>query len=121
LLLETTLILASVYNMLASDFCKPSEDDLKEFSIVGPGFWGKPFYTAFKRLSEVMATRAAHVPGTEDHARNPSPESDLSSSSQEDKEEGPSRAVLASVLDEITGFEYHPIRSTGYIIAQYAS
>ncbi|PYI03972.1 hypothetical protein BO78DRAFT_409402 [Aspergillus sclerotiicarbonarius CBS 121057] len=50
-----------------------------------------------------MATRPANVPGTLGHARNPSTGSDLSTSSNEDKQEEPSRQILSALLDSLTG------------------
>jgi hypothetical protein len=66
-------------------------------------------------------TRPANVPGTLGYARNPSPEteSDLSASSDEDKDEAVSRQLLSELLDCIINYAgYHPIRSGGleYIV-----
>lgn len=48
-----------------------------------------------------MKTRPAHVVGTIGYDRSPSPDSDLSSSSQEDKPEQAPREALHGLLEEI--------------------
>jgi hypothetical protein len=48
-----------------------------------------------------MATRPAHVVGTIGYDRRPSPDSDLSSSSQEDKPEQASREALYLLVEPI--------------------
>jgi hypothetical protein len=48
-----------------------------------------------------MATRAVHVVGTIGYDRNPSPDSDLSSSSQEDKPEQASREALLLLIEQV--------------------
>ncbi|PYI04022.1 hypothetical protein BO78DRAFT_321397 [Aspergillus sclerotiicarbonarius CBS 121057] len=60
-----------------------------------------------------MATRPANVPGTLGHARNPSTGSDLSTSSNEDKQEEPSRQILSALLDSLTGCGYPSIQYRG--------
>ena len=44
---------------LASDFLKPTEDNLKEFALKRSHFRRNPFHEAFLRISEAMTTRAA--------------------------------------------------------------
>lgn len=48
---------------LASDFLKPTEDDLKEFAVKRSQFRRNAFHQAFLRISEAMTSRAAHVLG----------------------------------------------------------
>jgi len=48
-----------------------------------------------------MATRPAHVVGTIGYDRSPSPDSDLSSSSQEDKPEQTSRDTLHALVRQV--------------------
>jgi hypothetical protein len=112
-----------VYNDLASDFLKPTEDDLKEFSVRRGQFRKNPFHYAFIRIAEAMTTRPAHVPGTLGHARNPSTASDLSTSSNEDRHEETSRQILSTFLENIVSFPgYHAIQSKGlgYSLELYA-
>jgi hypothetical protein len=58
-----SLIPLLVYMDLASDFLKPTEDDLQEFGVERSQFQRNPFHQAFLRISEAMMTRAAHVLG----------------------------------------------------------
>lgn len=103
-----------MYNDLATDLLKPTEDDLKEYSIRRGQFLTNPFYYAFARIAEAIATRPAHVPGTVGHARNPSTNSDLSASSDENRHEAPSKEILSLVLEYIIGFSrYPPLQSQG--------
>ena len=51
-----------------------------------------------------MSTHPAHVQGTLGHARNPSTASDLSTSSNEDKDEETSKQILSMLLDNIASF-----------------
>jgi len=99
--LRSFLILFSVYNELVSDITQPTEDVLKEYIVKRKQFRKNAFHQTFPRIQEAMATRPAHVPGTLAYARDPSPESDLSGSSDEDKSEEPSKQILSALLDAI--------------------
>ena len=60
----------------------------------------EPNHQVFNQLSglllaKCMATRDAHIHGTTDFNRELTPESDLSTSSAEDKNEEPSRLIFA--------------------------
>ena len=110
------LMSIGVYKELAPEFLKASEDDLKEFSLRRSQFRKNPFHQAFLRIAEAAATRPAHVPGTWGHAREPSTASDLSTSSNEDKDEETSRQIFSAILDNIASSpEYCPIISEGLI------
>ena len=103
-----------VYDDLISDLLKPTEDDLKEFSVKRSQSRKNPFHQGFLRISEAMMTRPAYVPGTLGQARNPSTSSDLSTSSNEDKDEETSRQIFSALIDNIASFPgYHPIQYKG--------
>jgi hypothetical protein len=70
-----------------------------------------------------MTTRPAHIPETLGYQRDPSPEGDISTSSNDDKDEDTSRQLLTSLLENVTDFPgYLPIQSKGlgYNIDVYA-
>ncbi|KAH0534228.1 hypothetical protein FGG08_007185 [Glutinoglossum americanum] len=90
-----------VSNTLLPKIREPSEDDLKEFLSKRGDYIGNPFGTFFIRLQSAITTGVAYIPGTTGHARNPSSTSDLSSSSNEDKDEEPSKQMLSILLDTI--------------------
>jgi len=95
--LELVLTLYPVFKARIGHLTEATEDDLKEFfrTDVKNSFGNNPFNIMFTALAEAMATRPALVPGTEELQRSPSPESDLSASSDEDKAEEASRQVLS--------------------------
>ncbi|KAI9760683.1 MAG: hypothetical protein M1840_002359 [Geoglossum simile] len=97
-----------VFNDLVQDITAPSEDDLKEFLSKRGDYFKNPFLAVFVRIQEAITTGIAHIPGTVGHARNPSSTSDLSSSSNEDKDEEPSKQILFTFLDIIIS---HPQNS----------
>ncbi|RAL00010.1 pepsin-like aspartic protease [Aspergillus ibericus CBS 121593] len=97
----------------ALDLLKPDEDCLKEFSVWESQFRKNPFCVLFGLIAEVMATRPANVPGTPGYTRNPSPGSGLSSSSNEGKQEEPSRQMFTPLLRNLTGSGYPSIQYQG--------
>ena len=104
-----------MYSRLAPDFLRASEDDLKTFSEIHSQFIGNSFWDVFYSISEAMMTRPANIPGTLEYARDPSPESDLSSSSNEDKDEEISRNLMNGILRVIFSHAgYSPIESQGF-------
>jgi hypothetical protein len=104
-----------VYSRLAPDFLRASEDDLKTFSEIHSQFIGNSFWDVFYSISEAMMTRPANIPGTLEYARDPSPESDLSSSSNEDRDEEISRNLMNGILRVIFSHAgYSPIESQGF-------
>jgi hypothetical protein len=112
-----------VYSDLASDFLEPTEDDLKEFSMRRGQFRKNPFHHTFLRIAEAMTTRPAHIPETLGYQQDPSPKGDISTSSNDDKDEDTSRQLLTSLLENVADFPgYLPIQSKGlgYNIDVYA-
>jgi hypothetical protein len=93
---------------------KASEDDLNSLSDVR--VYRK---LVSQNISDAITTRPAHVPGTTGYARDPSPTSDLSASSDEDKAEQVSRAIIADVITTIGFFNlpFIPPRGQKYNIA----
>lgn len=71
-----------------------------------------------------MSTRPGHIEGTISYQRNPSPESDLSTESEEDKNEEPSRLAFDDIMYPIVFHKsFQPVATQRYshIIRQYAS
>ena len=97
--LELVLTLCPVFKANIEDLTEATEDNLKEY------FQTKvknSFQMTFAALAEVMATRPALIPGTTGLQRSPSPESDLSASSDEDKPEEPSKQALSHFFQHPT-------------------
>lgn len=104
-----------MYSRLAPEFLRASEDDLKAFFETYDQFADNPFQDVFYSISEATVTRPANIPGTLQYARDPSPESDLSSSSNEDKDEEVSRNLMNGILRVIFLRAGHsPIESRGF-------
>ena len=95
--LELVLTLCLVFKANIKDLTEATEDDLKTYfrMEVKNRFLNNRFETTFGGLAEAMATRPALIPGTTGRQRSPSPESDLSASSDEDKPEEPSKQALS--------------------------
>lgn len=99
-----------------------SVDNLKDWGEIGVSLQRNIFFRVFKNFSQCMATRDAHVRGTTGFDRDPTPESDLSTSSAEDKPEEPSRLILSPLVDPILLHSDFPCVSSGgyqYSIASY--
>lgn len=64
-------------------------------------FLNNHFETTFAALAEAMATCPALIPGTTGIERSPSPESDISASSDEDKAKEPSKQALSHFFKAI--------------------
>jgi hypothetical protein len=77
------------------------DDHLREWTVRQKRYNKNPFHGCFSHLAEAMATRPAHVVDTIGYDRSPSPDSDLSTSSQEDKPEQTSRAALHDLIRQI--------------------
>jgi hypothetical protein len=60
-----------------------------------------PFFSLFQTLGLASTSAEAVVPGTQTHARTPSDDSDLSSSSNEDQGERLSEDILQNLLQQI--------------------
>lgn len=70
-----------------------------------------------------MTTRPAHIEGTIAYKRYPSPESDLSTESNEDQDEEPSRLAFGGIINPIVLHKsFQPIKTKHYVyvIRQYA-
>jgi hypothetical protein len=95
--------LCPVIGALIKDFTAATEDDLKEYfrTEIKTSFRNNGFNLTFSRLGEAMATRPALIPGTEGLRRSPSPLSDISASSDEDKPEESSEQVLSTFFSTI--------------------
>ena len=120
--LELVLTLCLVFKARIEDLTEATEDDLKEFfrTEIKNSFANNSFLTTFAPLAEAMATRAALIPGTEALQRSPSPGSDLSASSDEDKAEEPSNQALSQFFGTIlntTG--YSRISAGGWTLFEY--
>ena len=103
--MELVLTLCPVFKANIKDLTEATEDDLKEFfrTEVKSRFRRNCFRGTFTALAEAMATCPALIPGTIGRQRSPSPESDISASSDEDKAEESSKQALsgffAAILD----------------------
>ncbi|KZF26769.1 hypothetical protein L228DRAFT_243284 [Xylona heveae TC161] len=95
------------YSELVRAIRAPSEDDLKGSVDLLDPYSDNRFFGLFSLISEAIATRPAHIPGTQGAMRNPSPESDLSSSSAEDKDEEASRQMFFGLFNPITASLKH--------------
>ncbi|KAJ9191049.1 hypothetical protein DTO164E3_8871 [Paecilomyces variotii] len=87
-----------VFTELRTEIMKASEDTLKDWYLVASDFAHNRFVGLFADLATLMTTRPAHVEGTIAHERDPSPESDLSTESNEDQDEELSRLVFSDLL-----------------------
>ncbi|KAJ9211908.1 hypothetical protein DTO166G4_6436 [Paecilomyces variotii] len=87
-----------VFTELGTEIMKASEDTLKDWYLVASDFAHNRFVGLFADLATLMTTRPAHVEGTIAHERDPSPESDLSTESNEDQDEELSRLVFSDLL-----------------------
>ena len=107
--LELVLTLCPVFKANIEDLTEATEDDLKEFfrTEVKYSFRNNGFLMTFASLAEAMATRPALIPGTTGLQRTPSPGSDLSASSDEDKAEESSKQALSH-------FFYTLLNTSGY-------
>jgi len=84
---------------------QPTEDDLKEWNrteIHSKFFWNI-FLKLFGNLAEAMTTRPANITATSLHTGSSSL-SDLSSSSNEDKSEEPSKHMLSELFSIIIAY-----------------
>lgn len=101
--MELVLTLCPVFKANIKDLTEATEDDLKEFfrAEVKSRFRGNCFRGTFGNLAEAMATRQALIPGTIGRQRSPSPDSDISASSDEDKAEELSKQALSDFLAAI--------------------
>lgn len=64
------------------------EDDLREYrSDTATALGQNLFSDLFAKLAQAVSTQNLNIPGTEDYAKDPTPQGDLSNSSGEDKPE----------------------------------
>jgi hypothetical protein len=109
------LTISPVYQELAAEWLKPTLDVLREWVEHDKEYRRSIFFSAFDCIGKIAATRDAHVHDTTDFARNPSPTSDLSSSSSEDKDEEFSRQIFPPLFNAILLHDaYSGIASGGY-------
>ena len=99
----TNEVFRTAYRAFRKHFVLINDDDLKEWPLWKKKYCRNQFYTCFTRLAEAMATKPAHVVGSIGYCRQPSPDSDLSSSSQEDKPEQASRIALNLLVEGVLG------------------
>lgn len=72
---------------LETEVTYASIDDLKEFPRCKSTMQRNLFYSLFKAISDTITTRPAHVEGTTSYNRDRTPNSEVSSESNEDKSE----------------------------------
>jgi hypothetical protein len=77
------------------------DDKVKEAVLASDELSDNPFFTQFKALGLASTSAEAVVPGTQTHARTPSEDSDLSSSSAEDHDERLSEDIVQPLLHQI--------------------
>jgi hypothetical protein len=112
---KMSLILFLAYVDLVSQLRGASLDDLKEFGTKDRVLQHNIFFGTFRHLAKCIATRDAHVHGTIDFNREPTPESYLSTSLAEDKDEEPSRLAIAFFVEPILLHNNFPgVCSGGY-------
>lgn len=97
----TNEIFRTAYRAFRKHFVLIRDDHLREWTVRKKQYPNNLFRTCFARLAEAMTTRPAHVVGTTGYDRNPSPDSDLSSLSQEDKPEQASREALHLLVEQV--------------------
>lgn len=85
------------FKKLAKHISAVSAEDLKESREL----LENPFSSFFKKLSRAMSTRRLNMPGTLHHEEHVTPESDMSDSSNEDKEEEVSRICIDGLMGAI--------------------
>ena len=97
----TSEVFRTAYWALREHFVLIRDDHLREWTVRKNQYPNNLFRTCFSPLAEAMTTRPAHVVGTIGYNRNPSPDSDLSSSSQEDKPKQASREALHLLVEQV--------------------
>jgi hypothetical protein len=113
------LTFLTVFRHLVPEFLGVTEDDLKEFSFEAIKFTRNIFLSTFQAISEAMTTHPTHVLGTIEYTRDPSPESDLSVSSDEDKNERSSRVIVTELMKaiQVSGLSFIPPQSQEYSLS----
>lgn len=105
-----------VFKELRIEMRKVSEDNLKDWWLISPEFTNNSFHKLFEDLSKCMSTRPAYVEGTASYESCPSPESDLSTESSEDKDEEPSRLAFRGIMSPIALHKsFRPIQTESYL------
>ena len=79
---------------LEREVTRASIDDLKEFPRCKSTMQRNLFYSLFKAISDTIAARPAHVERTTSHNCDKTPNSEVSSESNEDKREEFSRVMF---------------------------
>jgi hypothetical protein len=97
----TNEVFRIAYEAFREHFVLIRDDHLREWTVRKKQYPNNLFRICFARLAEAMTTRPAHVVGTIGYDRDPSPDSDLSSSSQEDKPEQASREALHLLVEQV--------------------
>lgn len=94
-----------------------------DWYLVAPEFIHNRFASLFGDLATLMTTRPTHIEGTISYERYPSPKSDLSTESNEDQDEEPSRLAFSGIINPIILHKsFQPIKTKHYVyvIRQYA-